>query len=180
MAIDPAQLLRRLEPAVRPSGASPVRRAPGVPIEQRDFDSLLTLVASGDVHSGRPVRCDCELDPPLDDSQWQRLASAADQAEAEGSQRAVMILDGRALVMDVPERVIDTEVSAQPRANSFTRVDAAVFVPGDGDATDRSLPPFPGTGLIPGAVADQLERALLLEDSAAATVPQQTNDTNIS
>ncbi len=157
-----------------------MHRNPHAPIEQRDFDSLLKLVSTGELHTDRPVLCECDLEPPLDEAQLGRLGSAADQAESEGANRAVMIIDGRALVMDVPLRVIDTEVSARSSAKSFTHVDAAVYVAGADDDADAALPPFPGSGLVPGAVAQQLERALLLENSAAATVPQDATmtDTN--
>jgi len=186
MPVDPAQLLRRLEPAVRP-GSIGRRHDPQRPIEQQDFDQLLTMVARGNVSSGRHVRCDCALDDPLTDERLERLASAADQAEAAGSDRAVMIIDGRAMVMDVPQRVIETEISARASANNdaagsatvFGEVDAAVYVPHEDDAITAALPPIPGNGLVPGTVARQLERALLLGDSAGGAqqpTPAQRND----
>lgn len=175
MPIDPAQLLKRLEPAVRPCGASQRSADPNRPIDEQDFDALLTLVARGDLSSGRVVRSAFESDEPLTDAQLERLASAADQAEAAGADRAVMILDGRALVMDVPQRVIETELSAQAGARSgtsgsatvFSEVDAAVYVPGEDEPFPAGVPPMPGCGLVPGSVARQLERALLLGDPAA-------------
>jgi len=117
----------------------------------------------------------------LTEAQLERLGSAADQAEAAGADRAVMIIDGRAMVMDVPQRVIETEISAQSGASSdgegratvFNHVDAAVYVPGEDDASAAAPPPLPGNGLVPGAVARQLERALLLGDSATPTADAQ-------
>lgn len=166
MPVDPAQLLRRLEPAVRPGPSGAAAHRPNLPIERQDFDALLTMVASGRISSGRPVQCRCELSSPLDEQQLERLAAAADDAEAEGAQRAVMIIDGRAVVMDVPQRVIDTEVSAHGSARVFSGVDAAMYVPGPDDDAHDALPPFPGCGLVPGTVARQLERALLLDGGA--------------
>jgi hypothetical protein len=136
MTIDPAQLLRKLEPAIRPAAAPARAVDPQRPLEQRSFDELLTLVSAGGVDSGRPVsvRAGLALQPPLDEGQLGRLGRAVDTAAAEGSQRAVMLIDGRGLVADVAARSITDELTAD--AATVASVDAAVFVlGGDSDQT---------------------------------------------
>ena len=149
MPIDPVQLLKQLEPAVRPVG-SRAAAAPPALFEDRSFDDLLTLVSSGSISSGRPVRATVDLDPPLDDAQRDRLAAAADLAEASGAGRALMLIDGRGLVLDVADRSITAEHSAGAPA-PVIRLDAAVYVAGD-----ESPPVRPVAG--PAVSADLLAR----------------------
>jgi hypothetical protein len=130
MVLDPQALLRRLEPAVRRGGPAPaIQRVPG--IAEAGFGDLLTMVASGRIRSDRAVFVapDAAIEPPLDESQLERLAAAADEAEAAGARRAIMLLDGRGIVMDLAGRRIDAE--ARPGSGPLTDIDAAVAVPGD-------------------------------------------------
>lgn len=165
MSLDPSDLLRRLEPAVRRGGPGPaVRPVPG--IATADFGDLLTLVASGRLQSDRPVVLGpaADIDPPPTPDQLTRIASAADEAERAGARRAVMLIDGRGMVLDVPARRLETEARAGGPA--VTGLDAAVAVPdaetvveppgdtaeasGDGEtsgATRRGEPPGPATTL---------------------------------
>lgn len=184
MNTNATKLLRKLEPAVRPTAAGAARNfAPRAPIDALDFDSLLSLVAHGDYSSGRRVQCDCELSDPLDDEQLERLAIAGDMADAAGAQRAVMVIDGRAMIMNVAARVIDTEISAPGSAKVFSEIDAAINVPRADDGPVEILLPFPGGGVIPGPVARQMERALLFGDrtelnaaAQASTAPLEENE----
>ncbi len=137
MPLDPVQLLRRLEPAVRRGGPSPaVRPVPG--LAEAGFGDLLTMVASGRIRSERAVLVDpgAVLDPPLDERQLERLADAADEAEAAGARRAVMLLDGRGLVLAVAERRVEGE--ARPGDGALVGIDAAVAVPPDPAAGEDS------------------------------------------
>lgn len=182
MNTDSTRLLRKLEPAVRPA-AGERAHAPRPPIDAQQFDSLLQLVAHGELSSGRSVECDCELSDPLDDDQLARLADAADRAEAAGAQRAVMVIDGRAVIMNVPDRVIDTEISAPGSAKVFGDIDAAVNVPRADEGPVEVLLPFPGGGAVSPSVAREMERALLFGESAdsvpsAQTDVAQSNSTN--
>src|SRR6267142_1940354 len=110
MAIDSTQLLKRLNPAVRPGMAGPSNSSAHKPIEQQSFDQLLRLASRGSICSGRQIEVGCELQPPLEAGQLERLASAADQAQAEGSSKALMLVDGRALILDVASRRIEAEL----------------------------------------------------------------------
>lgn len=144
MAIRPGQLLKRLEPPVRPVATGAVT-AGRPPFELMAFDEMLTLVSRGEIRSDRPVIIDGSIDMPIETSQLTRLASAADLAESEGAQRAVMLMDGRSLVMDVAARTVTRELSGHA---PFVRdIDAAVFVadPESGDIGAHPL--VPGVGL---------------------------------
>jgi hypothetical protein len=157
MSIDPAQLLKRLEPPVRPGAASGLTAPPHLPIEQQSFDQLLTLVARGDVRSDQPVELAFSPGREISSEQMERLAAAADLAQTRGARRAVMLIDGRGLVMDVAGRKIESELDAGT-GRVIEGIDAAVYVAGDEEALDGSLR-LPGAGVIPPAVAAQIEAA---------------------
>lgn len=162
MTTDPLQLLRRLEPAVRPATAPAAARHGRAPFEQQGFDELLALVSTGAVTSGEPVRpsSDAGLGEPLDDDQLARLAAAADLARSAGARRAVMLIDGRSLVLDVARRELTAELTDGARTE-VVELDAAVYVSAATDQTSSAGPlsgrvPAPGSGLVPPAVARQL------------------------
>jgi len=160
MAIDPTQLLRKLEPAVRPTGSPATTRRPHAPFEKQSFDQLLTMVSSGSVNGGKPVMIDphADLKDELDDGQLDRLTCAADMVEASGARRAVMLIDGRGLILDVSGRRLTAELSVEP-ASQLINIDAAVYVAGEDEtsAISGAPPAFPGSGLIPPEVARQFE-----------------------
>lgn len=148
MALDPLHLLRRLEPAVRPVLAAGRSAAPRPPLEAQGFDDLLSLASRGSVHSGRPVQAAPGLDLALTNDQLDRLAAAADVAEAAGATRALMLIDGRSLVMDVKLRQLAQELVAVDAMRAVS-VDAAVRIA----SADEAPPPrplkLPGNGLPP-------------------------------
>ncbi|MCH7798118.1 MAG: hypothetical protein IID28_06695 [Planctomycetes bacterium] len=160
---DATFLLKRLEPAVRPSYFGPGSARPSAPLEQQPFEELLAAAKAGRLASGRSVSGALESGEALEPSQLKRLAAAADVAEASGAQRAVLFMDGRALVLDVPARSIDGELSmSSPSAN----IDAAVYVPAEGEhAEPRPLGP-PGA-VAPRAVAEQFEAGRSRSPTAA-------------
>ncbi|MHC5113480.1 MAG: hypothetical protein ACYTGP_03515 [Planctomycetota bacterium] len=161
MTIDAARLLRKLEPPVRPVGTHGVATPPR-PFEQQGFDELLSLVSTGGVRSERTVTVIDEkrLGEPLTEADLERLASAADIAEASGARRAVMLMDGRGLVMNIADRLVTGELSQDP-AQRLVDLDAAVYVAGDDeDDSAAATPALPGTGLVPPAIARQLAAAV--------------------
>jgi len=163
MAIDPIQLLKKLEPAVRPASAPSAAPGPEAPLEQRSFDDLLALVSTGSLHSGRPVTVagGARLKESLDGSQLDRLTAAADLAEAAGARQAVMLLDGRGLVLDVAARRLTAELGPDP-ARPLMNIDAAVYVAGDDDEQDEpgsAAAPRSAAGFGPSAVARLLQGA---------------------
>ncbi len=159
---DATFLLKRLEPAVRPAyfGAGSAR--PSAPIEQQPFEELLAAAKAGSMASGRCVSAAFESGETMTTEQLGRLAAAADVAEASGAQRALLFMDGRALVLDVPTRPIDGELSM---SSSSTMIDAAVYVPAEGEeAEPRPLGP-PGA-VAPRGVAEQFDSGRSRSQSA--------------
>jgi len=178
MKIDPSKLLKRLEPAVRPVGgaSAPQGRRP---IEQQGFDELLTLVSTGAVRSEQPIHVPEHLADSFDDAQRERLGSAADTAEAAGAERALMLIDGRGVTMDIKQRAVTAELKAD--SNTLVHVDAAVYVAGD-ESAEQTGARGPRTGLVPMAVASQLEAAAEQRQSADDQTHQnntaKTNQSN--
>lgn len=127
MTIDPTRLLQQLEPAVRP-GASPTRAAgPRPSIESQSFAQLLEIAGRGELASGLEVAVRFDAQPPLNASQLDRLSQAADQAEAAGAARAMLVIDGRHLLLDVADRALIAEVSPAQRSHVLAPVDAVVM-----------------------------------------------------
>ncbi len=161
MAADSAHLLRRLEPAVRPAFATPPPpQHPQPPLEGQSFNELLALAQQGSVRSGRAVHWGGAVDParPIDEQQLTRLSAAADVAEAAGARRALMLIDGRGVVLDVANRTLVAELADDGAARAV-KVDAAVNVPDpDHDSEGPpATPPSPGlmrqvSGAVPAEV----------------------------
>lgn len=165
-------LLKKLEPPVRPtyakSTSDPASRAA---LDAAPFADLLTLVADGSLSSERPVSIDFETTDQFDEQQLARLASAADLAESSGAHRALMLIDGRGVVLDVAERRLELELSGD--MSTTVALDAAVYVVETG-ALDAGSVPWPGTGLIPPAVATQIERANRAHHAPGSDIAPQT------
>ncbi len=152
MHADPTQLLRQLEPLVRPvpHGAS----SPAAPLEGRSFEELLAQAQRGEVLSGRSVTVAFESTTALNEQQLARVSAAADLAEASGAQRALMLIDGRGLVLDVASRALSGELSGGP---PIIQTDTVVYVPGE---SDRPAPPLGlSRGIPPRGAAEQITRA---------------------
>jgi len=155
MSLNSAQLLKQLEPAVRPALAPASSARQNAALETQSFERLLSLASQGAIHSGRQIDVQCEAVPPLAASQLERLAAAADQAQAAGAKHALMLIDGRGFVLDVQNRALTAELSNDP-ASRLANIDAAMFVPGDDQARlDRVLGP-PNSGVMPKARATPL------------------------
>ncbi len=159
---DPTLLLKQLEPAVRPAYMGPPASRPSVPLEQQPFDELLASAKAGRLASGRAVSTAHEGEP-ISPEQLQRLAIAADRAELSGAQRAVLLLDGRALMLDVPTRTISGELSA---SSALEKIDTALYVPTESEQTD-TRPVGPPSGVAPRGVALQVSQAQRQSPSAA-------------
>jgi hypothetical protein len=131
MSIDAHHLLRRLEPALRPNAAV----LPGAaPIDQAEFDDLLARAERGEIGSGRDVDT-AALSEPLHEDLRQRLARVADAAQAAGFQRVLVVAGDRPVLLDVPGRSLEKELSAADDQRLHA-VDAAVrIVSADVDAT---------------------------------------------
>ncbi len=165
----PSQLLRRLEPPVRPAYAGEGLTRRRLPLEENSFDELLALVSDGRVRSDREVTLDFESDHELTDEQMSRLAIAADVADESGAKRALMLIDGRGLVLEVSDRRLVTELT-DDRESHLAQLDAAVYV-----AEASGVLKLPGNGLIPPVVARQIEQVYLARQLPANVSKEQEN-----
>lgn len=134
MTIPAAQLLRLLG-AMPSAGASAGTRSAGV--DSADFRALLDQARAGQVSSGAQVRVGKDAGVALDDEQLQRLAQAADIAEANGVGRAVFLIDGLAVTMDVATRTI-TGIATADKTSVLADMDAVVTVA----SKDAPAPPL--------------------------------------
>jgi hypothetical protein len=163
MTIDPRQLLRRLEPAVRPVGTS--NAEPRLSTADGDFMELLSLARAGGIESGRePLVVDgSELDP----STIAQIGRALDLAQGRGARRAVVVAEGRTYIAEVATRHLERLETRDEFV--FEEVDAAIAIRGDSAAyTTVALGP---RALPPRAVAEQLEA---LSIARAETAGQET------
>ncbi len=158
MTSDPLQLLKQLEPIVRPAYAGGPGPQPTRGLEHEQFDELLARARQGTIESGRTVSAGLlQAGEPLSRGQLSRLSAAADLAEASGAERAMLLMDGRGLILDVAARTLTGELSPDSEAR-VVRLDAAVHVPGEGDEAGAA-PVAPPTGVAPPGVAEQIEAA---------------------
>ncbi|MBL0922704.1 MAG: hypothetical protein IBJ10_11340, partial [Phycisphaerales bacterium] len=104
--VDP---LARLASGVRPDGAE--RRPPTPPVEGRSFDHLLDAARRGELRSGRELTVSRTLDYAPDEALLARLAQAADAAEAAGARRALALVGGEGLTIDLGTRTIEGRAS---------------------------------------------------------------------
>ncbi len=165
MTIDPNILLRQLEPAVRPAYAGAPSTRPAAPLEHQPFDELLARASKGLIASGRPVSARFATAEPFTGEQLARLSAAADLAETAGATTALLLMDGRGLVLDVSTRTLAAELSADA-SSRVTDLDAAVFVAGDA-AASTTAPLSPPGGVAPPAVGEQLDAARHASPAAA-------------
>ncbi len=109
MSIDPSsQLLQRLaHPRVGVSGSTGVapNRA-GETSSWNDFASLLKSAQDGTLRSSLPVTIASDAGVSLSDEQLARLSLATDKAEAAGVKKALVVVGGQQLTLDVQTRTI--------------------------------------------------------------------------
>lgn len=74
-----------------------------------DFGAMLLSARAGEVSTGLPVTIARDSGVELTDDQLERLAHAADRAQSAGSTRALVLLDGRAIEIDVAVRQVVRE-----------------------------------------------------------------------
>lgn len=141
MRADSLTLLRRLNPAVSPvSTGSRTESAPRTSIDRMSFSDLLTLASSG---VGSPVESRLGDDrESLSDEQLARLGAAVDIASENDFETALMLIDGRAILVDVDERAALEELQDE---DPVRPVDGAVLV----GKPPHPAPGPPGDGLPP-------------------------------
>jgi hypothetical protein len=151
------ELLRSLGSGILPPGVDAAARR--APVESMGFAELLNKARSGTMESGIAVKVQPGVGVDLSSDQLARLQKAADQAEAEGAARALVVLDGMMLKMDVPTRTI---IGVQPPESTgiMTGIDSVIML-GSASNADTKVqtvsPPTKGIlGLSP-SVLDVLQ-----------------------
>lgn len=94
-------------------------------LEETSFDDLLALARAGSLRSDEPVEI---ADPGLhvDRATLERVGVAVDVLAARSVRRALVVADGRPLVIDVATRTIERELDAQGSPNAVVEVEAAM------------------------------------------------------
>ncbi len=147
MSAPPLALLKLL--ASIPSAISrPAQARAG---DGAEFRSLLERAQGGEVSSGLPVTIAPGAGVTLTQAQLTRLADAADRAEAQGASRALVLIDGMALRLDVGVREVTG--AAEIKADTvLTGIDAVISVGPGGESPAAGpipLPPVAGGTLNP-------------------------------
>jgi hypothetical protein len=106
--LDLVGLVSAAASAVGSASRSAHARPAGTP-----FADLLDQARQGALSSGLPVTLAEGAGIELSRDQLDRLAAAADRAEGQGAQVAVVMIDGRAIELDVTLRTVLGEVNAQ-------------------------------------------------------------------
>ena len=141
-----AELLRMLGSIGAPGSApgAPAGSAPsGV-----DFASLLKQASAGALSSGLPVTIAKGSTVQLSSDQLARIAVAADQAQAQGANRALVLIDGKAIKLDVAVRQI-TGAADLNSGGVLTGIDSVVSIPAASQSGSQAAPgvvPLPRTG----------------------------------
>lgn len=117
-------LLARLGGATTPQGVTAHQSGEAGP---DGFASLLNLARAGEVSSDRLVEPGRDVQVSLTPQQQQRLAVAVDQAQSQGLSRALVLMDGKALVVDVTARTIESQLTDE--SGVLDGVDGVVSVP---------------------------------------------------
>lgn len=162
---------RRVGPANAPGGSGATPGSPGLAAGEVDFSSLLDQARRGDLRTGLPVTVAHGLNLTLTDNQLARLSAAADQAEAAGANRALVLMDGTAFTLDVGVRQVTGTADVQS-GKAVAGVDAVIQVPSPAGASGGGAAgsgmaqggTSPGIGLVPGSdagVTSKLNTSLL-------------------
>ena len=117
-------------------------------LQGADFGALLEQARNGQVESGAPVRVPQHLGLQLDQSQNERLMKAMDQADVQGAGRALVLMDGMALTMDVGTRTVTGVVDAKS-PGVLDGIDTVVVASQDPNAkTDETKDAVPFAGFV--------------------------------
>lgn len=110
----PTDLLKSLAGvhASRVCGVSPTSSTQPAPPPEQSFAALLEQAKAGKFESGVPLRVPSHLGIQLSESQSSRLSKAIDQAEAQGAQRCVVLMDGKGYSVDVATRTVSGAIDA--------------------------------------------------------------------
>jgi len=136
-------LLRLLEPSVRPTGSPAPRVQPRSAVEGRSFEDLLREAGRSPMPDAVAIAPEArsELDRMgirLSDQQMRAVGEAIDRADARGSRQSLLMMDEAALRVDVAGRTI-TDAMNRADGGVIMPIDSAVFVSELPEATFNRL-----------------------------------------
>lgn len=137
MTITSKDLLRTLGAGLSPVGTEKAPAGGPRLIEGQTFDQLLSRARGGEIESGAPIRVESSSGLKFTPEQSVRLARAADHAEAQGAGRAVVLMDGMALTMDVATRTVTGRVDLT-KDGALMGIDAVINVPAPDTSGENS------------------------------------------
>jgi flagellar operon protein len=125
-----AQLLKMLEPAVRPAGSPAPAVQPRRSVDGLSFDEMLRQA-----ESSQPIRISPHAQQTLDEmgiemtsARMASLAEAVGRAAARGAGNALVVMDHAGMVVNVADRTLVTAVNEQRMQEQvITDIDAAVW-----------------------------------------------------
>lgn len=139
MTTPSGQLLRTLSGGVSPCSPESADRPRSDDAGPLNFTAMLEQARESIIYSDLPVRVPVGLSPPLDEAARAGLSRATDRAEAEGIDRALILLADRSFRVDVrSRRVID---APDARLAAVGGIDG--FVLGATDANAAAIAPLP-------------------------------------
>jgi len=145
-------LLQKLASGIRPAGperaVTPALREVAGP----GFAELLAKAGQGEITSGLPVTIARNAGVELSAEQLARVGVAADRAQAAGADRAIVLIDGAALKLDVATRTISGPADLAPGA-VHGDIDALVVAAGPATAAAGPVPPGAGGATLLKALA---------------------------
>jgi hypothetical protein len=129
-------LLRGLASGVLPGGVETARKNGNTPadISSASFSQLFKSISRSG--SGLPVSIAAGTGLELSSEQLSRIALAADKAQAQGASRALVMIDGQALQLDVGVRQVTGKVDLNS-TDVLSGIDTVVWAGGSsGGAKD--------------------------------------------
>ena len=139
-------MLRALEPPVRPAGSPPPHVQPTKPIEHRSFDDLLRDAAhAAESTQAQPVHISAhaverlrQMGVELTDDQLAAIGEATDLAAAKGANESLMLLERLGLIVNISNRTVVTALTEQRMSEGIvTQIDSTVWVK---PQTDNAAP----------------------------------------
>jgi len=120
-----SDILRHLEPVTPPTANTRVASQPRQRLEEADFHTLIASAQNDITRTNRPV--DLPSDISLTPEQCSRLERAADAALSHDSSTALVMLDGRPLLLDVQTREVREEVRPDAKSDRIiTDIDTVI------------------------------------------------------
>jgi len=131
--------------AVRPDSPVP----PAQTVEGATFAELLDQAKAGEISSDLDISVAQDAGLDLTEDQLARLAVAADQAQARGASKAVVLIDGMALSLDVAGRRVTGTVSIN-QTGIYDGFDTIINAGDETADAARGTLPLPGQRVTPG------------------------------